>query len=124
MKKLLLILSFGLLISACDKELVEDYVVDNLYNKAIKIKYKNKIDGIIYDTTINANARNVIICTYTDFGTKVSENQVSNLFDYFILSSDTLVSKANLLSNYTWRYSQESKTYAKYYLKVDSTFFK
>lgn len=121
--KLFLIGIILLSLTACDKEIIEEFVIDNDSELILNLKYETA-SGIRLDTIVSQKAINVIILRNNDFAPAVNECDISKYFEYFEIKSDTIVSKINYKSNEAWIYSEKSKTYAVYYLKVDSTHFK
>jgi hypothetical protein len=122
------ILLFGILLTAhaCDRLLSYDFIIDNNCNKPINIGFEN-MNGYKVDTIIDSNLKNFKIYTNTGYGRSVSQEEMgdlSRLFKYFEITSDSIISKINYKSNDVWQYSEISETHAVYYLQVDSMHFK
>jgi len=124
MKKIKLFLIGLMLLSltSCDKEIIEEFVLDNDCEFTINIQYETA-SGIRLDTIVNKKTINVVLLRNIDFAPSVSEYDLAKYFKYFEIESDTLVSKVNYRSNEAWIYSENSKTHAVYNLTVDSTHF-
>jgi hypothetical protein len=120
--KLLLIGIILLTLYSCDKEIIEEFVIDNDSEFILNIKYKTA-SGISSEKIVSKNAINVIILKHIDFAPEVFERELWKYFEYFEIKSDTLKSKINYRSNEAWIYTEKSNTHAVYYLKVDSTHF-
>jgi hypothetical protein len=107
---------------ACDKELIEEFVIDNDYNRSINVQFEN-MNGEVFDSTITPNALNVRFYVNTGYGNSVSEFDLSRLFKYFTIQSDTIISATNYLDNNQWLYTEYSETHSEYRLIIDSSDF-
>jgi len=108
--------------SACDKELTEEFRIDNEYSEDILVTFENK-NGFKYDTIIKSGEKDIIVYINKGYGSAVSEFELSSLFKYFEIQNNTTISKMNFLSNDIWEYSEKSDTYSVYHLKIDGSAF-